>query len=226
MTTPPPLVTPPLPDGPKKTPVWVWILAAVGGVIVLGIVAFGLLSYYVFKKVTEVATNPAAAAALISKIDPNLEVLDVDENKKVLRVRNRQNNEEVVISLADLQAGRLKISKEGKDGLESVEIGGQVKLPTWMPKYPDVEFKGIGAVSSDKEGDGGMFTFETGDPADKIISFYREGLEKRGFKADEGTHGGAGTAVLMMKSDADGGATVTVTPANGRSNVTVLYGRK
>ncbi len=226
MTTPPPLVTPPVPDGPKKTPVWVWILAAVGGVILLGIVAFGLLSYYVFKKVTEVATNPAAAAALISKIDPNLEVLDVDENKKVLRVRNRQNNEEVVISLADLQAGRLKISKEGKDGLESVEIGGQVKLPSWMPKYPGVEMKGIGAMRSDKEGDGGMFTFETSDPADKILAFYKEGLEKSGFKADESAQVAAGASVLMMKSDHDGGATVTITPGSGHSNVTVLYGRK
>jgi hypothetical protein len=219
------MYTPPPPEGPKKTPVWVWILAAAGGVIVLGIIAIGLLSYYAFQKVKEVATNPAAAAALIAKIDPNLEVLDVDENKKIIRVRNRQNNEEVTLNMADIMQGKLKLSHDGKDGVESVEIGGQVKLPNWMPKYPGSDPKGIGAASSDKDGSGGMFSFETSDSPDKILAFYKEALEKRGFKNEEGGHAG-GTAVLVMKSEGEGGATVTVTPQGSASQVTVLYGSK
>jgi hypothetical protein len=227
MTTPPPMYAPPPTEGPKKTPVWVWILAAVGGMILLGVIAISLLTYYAVRTVQQVATNPAAAAAILSKIDPNLEVLDVDEDKKIIRVRNKRNNEETILNLNDIMSGRLKISHEGRDGTETVEIGGKVNLPGWLPKYPGVDVKGIGAMSSDKEGAGGMFTFETPDSAEKIHAFYREGLEKQGFKVDQNTEGHVvGAAVLKMKSDDDGGAMVTVTPGGAGSQVTVFYGRK
>jgi hypothetical protein len=219
------MYAPPPPEGPKKTPVWVWVIAAIGGVIILGVIAVSLLTYYAFRTVQEVVTNPSAAAALLAKIDPNLEVIDVDEDKKTLRVRNKKNNEEVTINLNDLTSGKFKISHEGKDGVETMEIGGKVKVPSWLPKYPGADIKGIGSMSSDKEGHGGMFAFETPDPAEKIHAFYRQGLEKEGFKVEQGAHS-PGSAVLMMKAENDGGATITVTPSGSGSQVTVLYGRK
>lgn len=226
MTTPPPMYPPPPIEGPKKTPVWVWILAAVGGLIVLGVIAISLLGYYAFQKVKEVATNPTAAAALLSKIDPDLEVLDVDEDKKVIRVRNKRNNEEVTLNMSDILQGKLKISHEGKDGVESFELGGKVKLPTWLPAYPGVEPKGIGAARSDKEGSsGGMFSFESSDAPEKILAFYKEDLEKRGFKAENGIQVTGGASVVIMKSENEG-ATITVTPNSSHSQVTVLYGAK
>ncbi len=227
MTTPPPMYPPAsMPEGPKKTPVWVWILAAVGGVIVLGIIAISLLGYYAFQKVKEVANSPTAAAALIAKIDPDLEVLDVDESKKVIRVRNKKNNEEVTLNMSDILEGKLKVSHEGKDGVESFELGGKVKLPNWLPPYPGAEPKGIGAAKSDKEGEGGMFTFESSDAPDKILAFYKEGLSKKGFleKEQEGVKV-ASALVLAMKSENEG-ATITVTPNGSNSQVTVIYGGK
>ena len=225
MTTPPPLFPPPPIEGPKKTPVWVWILAAVGGLIVLGVIAISLLGYYAFQKVKEVATNPTAAAALLSKIDPDLEVLDVDEDKKVIRVRNKRNNEEVTLNMSDILQGKLKISHEGKDGVESFELGGKVKLPAWLPAYPGAEPKGIGAARSDKQGAGGMFSFESADAPEKILAFYKEGLEKRGFKAEDSVQVTGSASVLIMKSENEG-ATITVTPNGSHSQVTVLYGGK
>ena len=226
MTTPPPLYPPSPIEGPKKTPVWVWILAAVGGLIVLGVVAISLLGYYALKTVEKMVTNPTAAAALLSKIDPDLEVLDVDENKKVIHVRNKRNNEEVTLNMSDILQGKLKISHEGKNGVESFELGGKVNLPTWLPAYPGVEPKGIGAARSDKEGSsGGMFSFESADAPEKILAFYREGLEKRGFKAENGIQVTGGASVIIMKGE-NAGATITVTPNSSRSQVTVIYGGK
>ena len=180
MTTPPPMYPPPPIEGPKKTPVWVWILAAVGVLIVLGVIAVSLLGYYAIHKLKEVANSPIAAAALLSKIDPDLEVLDVDENKKVIHVRNKRNNEEVTLNMSDILQGKLKISHEGKDGVESFELGGKVKLPTWLSAYPGVEPRGIGATRSDKGSGGGMFSFESSDAPEKILAFYKTGLEKGG----------------------------------------------
>ena len=113
MTTPPPIYPPSPIEGPKKTPLWLWILAAVGGLMVLAVIAISLLGYYALKTVKQMATNPTAAAALLSKIDPDLEVLDVDENKKVIHVRNKRNNEEVTLNMSDILQGKLKISHEG-----------------------------------------------------------------------------------------------------------------
>jgi len=225
MTTPPPMYAPPAPEGPKKTPIWVWILAAVGGMIVLAIIGISLAGYFLFQKAKEVATNPAAAAAIISKLDPNLEVLDVDEEKKIIRVRNKENNEEVTLNLSDILQGKMKISHEGKDGVETFELGGKVKLPRWLPAYPGAEMKSIGAGRSDKEGSGGLATFETADPPEKIISFYRGALEKESFKAEEGAQV-AGASVLIMKTESGNAATITVTPNDGKSQVTVIYGNK
>lgn len=231
MTTPPPLHQPPppyppAPNGPKKTPVWVWIAAAIGGIILLAVIAVGLLGYYAVQKVQEVANNPSAAAALLSKLDPDLEVLDVDETKKVIRVRNRRNNEEVTLNLNDILQGKLKISHEGKDGVESFELGGKVKLPSWLPAYAGAEMKSIGAGSSDKDGaSGGMASFETTDAADKVIAFYRAELEKRNFKVEEGVQA-TGTSVLIMKSESGDMATITATPLVDKTNVTLIYANK
>ena len=225
MTLPPPMYAVPPPEGPKKTPVWVWVVAAVGGVILLGIIAISLLGYYALRTVKEVATNPAAAAALLARIDPNLEVLDVDQNKKIIRVRNKQNNEEVTLNLNDILQGRVQVSHQGKDGVESMELGGKVNLPAWMPKYPGVEPKGLGSMKSDTGGGGGMFTFETADSAEKIHAFYRGALEKQGFKQEDGVHV-AGTSALVMKSESGGGITVNVVEMGKGSQATVIYGAK
>lgn len=226
MTTPPPMNPPAAqPEGPKKTPIWVWILAAVGGMIVLGIIAISLLGYYAFQKVKEVADSPTAAAALLAKIDPDLEVLEVDEKKKVIRVRSKKDNEELTLNMADILQGKLKVSKEGKDGVESFELGGQVKLPSWLPAYPGANPKGIGAASS-KDGEGGVFGFESADAPEKILAFYREGLTKKGFLEKEQEEVKAAAAfVLSMKSESEG-VSITVTPSGSNSQVTVVYGGK
>ena len=211
-------------DRPKKTPVWVWILAAVGGVILLATIGVGLLGYYAVQKVREVASNPASAAAIISKIDPDLEVLDVDENKKVIRVRNKRNNEEVTLNLNDILQGKLKISHEGKDGVETFEVGGKVKLPSWLPAYPGADLKGIGAGHSDKEGAGGLATFDTADAPEKVMAFYREGLQKRGFQQQEGVEA-KGASMLIMKSESGDMATITATAGGDKTQVSLLWVR-
>ena len=212
-------------EGPKKTPIWVWIIAAIGGIVLLLMIGVGLLGYYAVQKVKEVASNPAAAAAILSKIDPDLEVLDVDEDKKVIRVRNKRNHEEVTLNLSDIMQGKLKISHEGKDGVESFELGGKVKLPSWLPAYPGAEMKGVGAGHSDKDGSGGLVTFETADAPEKVLAFYHDALTKHDFKKKESVES-TGASALIMKSDGGDMATITATPNSGKTQVSLIYGSK
>jgi hypothetical protein len=93
-----------------------------------------------------------------------------------------------------------------------------------VPKFPNVEPKSLGSAQSAKEGEGGVFTFTTDVSKEKIVAFYREGLEKRGLtmKADV-AHG----AALVMHAEEEGlHATISVGEENGQSRVTVAYGEK
>lgn len=207
----------------KKTPVWVWVLAGVAGCVVLVVMSFIALGLFALNKVAEVAQNPRQLAALVSKLDPDLEVMDVDESKKTIRVRNKRKDEEVTISLDDLREGKLRVTKEGRDGVESLELGGKLNLPNWVPKFPGVEPRSLGAAQSDTRGEGGAFTFTTTVSREKIVAFYRDGLEKRGLAVKAST----GDQALAMSSE-DGAlhATVTIQEPGDERRVTVFYGEK
>ena len=213
------------PPQKKKTPVWVWILAGIGGAIALLILLVVGAGLFFVSKVAELAQNPAELGKLIARANPDLELLDSDAGKKILRVRNKRDGSTVTLKLEDILTGKLQVSKEDKDGLETVELGGKMKLPNWVPKFPGVEPASLGSAQSDKQGEGGLFTFTTSVSAEKIRAFYQEGFEKRGLavKVEAG-----GKAALMMQSEDEAlNATVKIEGGDGSEHrVTVLYGEK
>ena len=217
---PPPLAQPPK----KKTPVWVWVLAGVGGLLALVVVLVMAAGLFVMNKVADLAQNPKELGKIIAQVNPDLEYIDSDPEKKTLRVRDKKEGTTLTITLDDIMQGKLSVVREGKDGVETVEIGGKTKLPNWVPKFPDVEPKSLGTAQSAKEGEGGIFTFTTNVSKEKIVAFYRDGFEKRGLtmKADV-----AKGAALVMHSEEDGlHATINVAEDGGESRVTVAYGEK
>ena len=220
-----PATPPPFAPGKKKTPAWVWILAAVAGMIALLVIAVAAVGFFVVSKVADLAQNPKELGRIVAQANPDLEVVEADAGKKTLRVHNKKDGTTVTIKLDDVMRGKLSIVKEGQDGVESVEIGGgKVNLPNWVPKFPGVEPKSLGSAQSAKEGEGGIFTFTTNLSKEKIHAFYREGLEKRGLTVKESD--GAGHA-LVMHSEEDGlHAAISVQEDGGESRVTVAYGEK
>lgn len=218
-------MTPQIPvPAPKKTPVWVWVLAGIAGAILLLVVAVVGAGVFVANKVLDVAQNPRELAKVIAAADPNLEMVDVDDAKKTIRVRDKKNGTVVTLTLSDLLQGKLSLVKEGKDGTESVEIGGKLNLPNWVPAFPGVEPRSLGSAHSDKEGEGGIFTFTTNVSAEKIRAFYQDGLGKRGLTVKAK----AGEAKAWVMSNDDDGlhASVTVDDRGGERQVTVAYGEK
>ena len=213
------------PPQKKKTPVWVWILAGIGGVIALLILVVVGAGLFVVSKVADMAQNPAELGKLIARANPDLELLDSDAGKKILRVRNKRDGSTVTLKLEDILTGKLQVSKEDKDGLETVELGGKMKLPNWVPKFPGVEPTSLGSAQSDKQGEGGLFTFTTSESEGKIRSFYQEGFEKRGLAVKVEVGGKA--ALVMQSEDETLNATVKIEGDDGSERrVTVLYGEK
>src|ERR1017187_6945690 len=130
---PPPVA--PMPVKGKVSPI-VWIILAVVGLFVLGII--GLVGAGLFVAHTVVSNPGLVMAKIITAANPDAEVLDTNEGSQTMRIRDRKTGEEVTLSFDDIKKGRLRFSARGKDGeVANMEIGGgEGKMPSWVPTYP------------------------------------------------------------------------------------------
>ena len=212
----------------KISPI-VWILLAVGGIFVLGIL--GLVGAGLFVA-HSVAKNPGLVLAkIITAANPDAEVLSTDPGSQTMRIRDRKTGEEVTLSFDDIKKGKLKFSATGKNGeVANMEIGGgEGKLPSWVPAYPGAKAQGnmtAKGESADGMGEGGVVTFTTPDPPSKVTAFYEAKCKEMGMSVDLSQLGGAGG--MVMGADEGGKRTLQSWWAGAAATprLSVTYGRK
>jgi hypothetical protein len=212
----------------KISPI-VWILLAVAGIIVLGIVGLVGAGLYVAHTV---AKNPGLVMAkIITAANPDAEVLGTDLGSQTVRIRDRKTGEEVTLSFDDIKKGRLKFSATGKNGeVANMEIGGgEGKLPSWVPTYPGAKAQGnmtANGEGADGMGEGGMVTFTTPDPPSKVTAFYEAKCKEMGMTVQ--TAQVTGTGGMVTGEDQGGKRTLSVMVGGGSGDttITVTYGRK
>lgn len=120
---------------------------------------------------------------------------------------------------------------EGK-GTISVSESGEVPkgLPSYIPPYPGAKYEG--SFVSDMQGtpktgavSGGMMSFKTSDPADKVLAFYRDAFTRSGLK--DGASGDMGGMKMISFTKGEGneqGAQVMASVAQtGETQVQVMY---
>jgi len=213
----------------KISPV-VWILLAVAGIIVLGIIGLVGAGLYVAHTV---ATNPGLVMAkIITAANPDAEVLGTDMGSQTVRIRDRKTGEEVTLSFDDIKKGKLKFSATGKNGeVANMEIGGgEGKLPSWVPAYPGAKAQGnmtAKGESADGMGEGGIVTFTTPDPPSKVTAFYEAKCKEMGMSLDLSQLGGAGGMIMGASEDKKRSLQVVVSgEGSGDTTIIVTYGRK
>jgi hypothetical protein len=212
----------------KVSPI-VWILLAVVGLFVLGII--GLVGAGLFVAHT-VARNPGLVMAkIITAANPDAEVLGTDEGSQTVRIRDRRTGEEVTLSFDDIKQGRLRFSAKGKDGaVANMEFGGgEGKMPSWVPVYPGAKAQGNMTAKGESDGgvgEGGVVTFTTPDSPSKVREFYEAKIKAMGMNFDSSLVAGSGG--MIMGEDEGGKRTlhVMVAEGSGDTNFTVTYGRK
>src|SRR5262249_39060727 len=146
---------------PNKTPAWVWILVAVGVVIVLGIAAVSIGSYFIIRGVQNAGfdsslmqRNPGLAMAkMASALNPDLETISTDDRAGTIVVREKSTGKTVTMRFdADKKTlvvvgddgKEVKLSANGDDKNGSVEVqspDGTLKFgaaagnsaPAWVP---------------------------------------------------------------------------------------------
>jgi hypothetical protein len=256
MSTAYPPTPSPVPPAPpqKKTSPWVWVLGGCGILIVIAVLVLVVGGLFVAHKVKQAGfdpdlmkKNPALAAAkMMAAVNPNAEVVSVDESRGLITVRDKKTGKTVTMNFEDIKNGKmsfkdekgeeLSIQGEGESGRFSmktkegeVNFGGKWTQPGWLPSYPGVTITGTVASKGGQESSGtGSFT--TNRSLDQILDFYESGLKGQGLDVERTitTAGGSGKMGILTAHDSGSKrqATVHAMTEGGENRVTVTFSSK
>jgi hypothetical protein len=234
MATPTPPNVPPqygAPVGPpvtKKTSPIVWILAIVGGLLVLGMVACGIVVYIGVKTVQHAGfdsdlmkKNPGLAMTrMATALNPDLEVVSTNDRSGTVTVREKSSGKTVTYKFDPDKKSLVVIGDNG----EQVRIGASAgnSMPSWVPVYPGSSPEGQFSAQT-ADGNTGNFTFKTSDSADKITSYYQDQLKSAGFNVTLVSSGVQGGMLSAEDTATKRSVLVTVGASNGSTvaNITV-----
>lgn len=226
-----------------------WILIGCGGITLIGVIVFVVLSLWVFKKgkdfVEEAEKNPEIATAkAIAAFNPEIEYVSADEENKQITFRNEKTGEEIVVDFSDLKDGELSFqTAEGESTINfdsDGETGGQLTVtgadgtttfsagapltdrPQWVPDYPGSEPTTAFDARTD-DGRSVTYQFTTTDSIDEVLKFFKEELEDTGFEINSNRiSGSAEGGVLTGRSKVPHAEiSVTVGLQDGTINVVV-----
>jgi hypothetical protein len=225
MTPTAPFPNPPQPAR-RKTPVWVWVLTGIAGFIVLLVLLLVAGGVWMANKAVNMLDNPKELAGFVEKLNPDLEVLDADKEKRLIRVRDKHKDETYTVRLDGLTSGKLRLERESKaDGVEVIDIGQPFDTPNWVPMYPGVTPKPLGQARSDKRGEGGIVEFRTEDAPEKVRAFFKEAAAKKGLNPSTSPDAGK-NADHYVSEDGTLHLAIEVSTMMGSSRVHVAFGEK
>lgn len=184
------------------------------------------------------SSNPVVLGRIIAAVNPNLDVIDVNEAKGTIKVRDKNSNRTFYLNLTDAKRGKIefvdedgkgvragdgKIEVTGDDG-EKVSIGGAAPQGGLVPAYPGA--KTLSSVNAGKAGiQSGEYTFETGDSPQQVLDFYKDKLKPDGFTVS--TENSVANQVDSLQLAKDNQAVnIMVTHGGDKSTVVVTYGAK
>ena len=234
----------PLPQEKKSSP-WKWILIGCLGLLLVGALMTATCTACVAKKVKDVAgdisENPAMAGAeMIVRLNPELELVEKDEQAQTLTIRNKETGEMITLDVEDIQEGRFSWEADGKkveinaqgsedgSGIVTVrdEDGEQTSMtfgadtdevPQWVPRYPGSEDSEPFIIASG-ESVQGTLSFESDDDLDTVREFYLRELEDLGFSLNQSNMSGDGFNMATLAGEADEReVSVTITSNTGES---------
>jgi hypothetical protein len=249
---------PPPPPGPPQAPKkglspLAWIGIGCGVIIVLGVIALGAIGFFVKKKVDEVSKNPTMAAAeVIVRMNPDLELVSKDEGHSTLTIKDKKTGEVMTFSAEDAKEGKFTFksdkgtatfdasgSQNGGGTFKVTDDKGQVStfnagaatpqnLPSWLPVYPGGAVQGTFDTTG-PEGRSAAFTVTTTDPVSKVMDFYEAQLKGAGLKVDKSTfssNGQNGGTLAAKSDDEKRQAGLLLGTADGKTSATVTFQEK
>ncbi len=246
-TPAPPAAQPP---AKKKVSPWVWVLGGCLVLVFLVLLLMGGCTWFLADKAKDMAAdfeaNPAKAAAeLVVRINPDLELVSTDEGAGTMTVLQKSTGEEITLNFEDIAEGRFSfetdegestisfdpegeggLTVEGPDGTTTFGSGADDDLPGWVSVYPGAS-EPEGAYSS-TAGDQrtGAVSFRTTDPVARVLEFYERTLKAEGLDVTKNIFTAQGSEGGMLNGSSQSPArsvTVMVSEEDGETVISVNY---
>ncbi|HEY5743692.1 MAG TPA: hypothetical protein VIS99_14250 [Terrimicrobiaceae bacterium] len=237
---------PPLPgSNPRKsglTPI-AWVAIGCGGMLLvaftIGTIAFAFVGRKVADYARQIEENPAKAAAeLFVRVNPELEIVKVDDEAGTLTIRMKETGKEVTLTYADIAEGKFSVMSEdrelrvegdpGNGDLAKVTIKhsdrslsyfagneANAKIPVWVSEaaYPGAPPPtAVFAADAPEERSGSLETISSDNLA-QVAQFYRNFLQHRGYDIDENSPSAEAGEMISFsaRKEAEGRTLVIVT---------------
>jgi len=237
-------------QGKKGLPVLAWIAIGCGGILVLSGIGFAFVGWLAMSKMKDVASdfedNPTRAAAeLVVRMNPDLEMVESDDDAGTITVREKSSGKVVTMNYEDIEEGRISFESEegrveitgqpqgGEGGMTittdegETRIGGGGEIPDWVPAHPATTTRQSLLRSTGPTGDTGQATFTVDADADAVAAFYKAALEKAGYTVSVTTYSSDEGSVSVVSGQQDGGSIIaSVNDKEGRAEVAVQYNRE
>ena len=247
-----PPAAPGAPPAKKGMSPLAWIGIGCVVLLVLCGIAFAIMGYFAKRALDRVSKNPTMAAAeLMVRANPELELVNADEAHNTLTVKNKKTGETVTISADDAQNGKWSIKTDkgtatydasGGNGvnIQATDEKGQKStttfggsgapqnLPSWLPVYPGGTVQGT-YDTTNAEGRTAAFTVSTPDASSKVIDYYESQLKGAGLPAEKSTYtanGQTGGTVTGKSADGKREASVMVSSSNGSTQAVITFSEK
>lgn len=252
--TPPP--QPPFPTQPpgvppkKKTSPLVWVLVGCLGLFVVGGIIFAAATFFVAKKVKDVAEdfaeNPVRKSVeTMVRLNPELELVSTDDQAETMTIRNTQTGEVATFDWSEIQSGQFRFETEDGsytvDGSEVAEgrltvedgsgrqvaVFGSGEVPDWFPQYPDSTEVAVlvNAIQGGQESR--IWTFQSGSSVADVVAFYDANLKGGGWEVKSTTSDLGQISNGSVEAKTDGGSrtlNLVATRSGGESTqVMVTY---
>ncbi len=225
----------PLPPPAKKGKVWIWVLGGCLGLLLLGGAVTAIIGYFAVQKAKEVAgdfeNRPVfTAAKALVMLNPDIELVNADENTQQITVREKSTGKTVTVSLEDLKEGRISFKDEkgeqytlrtdgenggvqvqGPNGQQvfSAQPGGNIEFPDWAP-VPAGTYSGS-AKTSTSEGTIWVITVDTPSTVPQLVEQLERNVTSQGFRVTgkSVTTTADGSALMFSAVSADEKRTIT-----------------
>ena len=233
---------------PKKRGPLLWILGGcLGLALIAGIIVVSTGIFVARKAGLDPALmkkNPGLAVAkMLASANPDIEVLSVDEDGGIIRVRDKKTGKTLTMNLEDAQNGkivfqddqnkRVEIQTHGEGDKAAVEIrspegtmrmgaSAAGQLPDWLPSYPGAEGTGTFGFSAE-QGKTGSCAFKTNDSVEDVASFYEDALKNAGFEVQKilTQIPDKGSMIMLTAADNSTQRTAHVTAAGAEEGTTI-----
>lgn len=251
-STPPPPPTGAAPAKKGLSPL-AWVGIGCGALLVIVLIGMAIAVAmgvsWLGGKAKEFEDNPAMATAkLMVAANPEVELVEADDEAGTITVRNKETGEVVTVSLDEIEEGRISFEsedgetvtmgmEEGEDGEGTFTVrdsegkatfrvgaGGEDQVPGWVPRYEDVAIQGtFHSVSGGKISGG--FSFETTDSVEEVMDRFAEAFADEGLsETGRNTYQAGGNRGGTLTGEGDGRTVgLMISGETGKTTVVVTY---